>query len=322
MAFSYPQNDVYNPSIPFVGHIDGGVQVGKVIYIEGHIPHHSQSFSINMQCGNQINPRSDCALHFNPRLNQGCIVRNSYTGHSWGREERSGGTGGMRAGQPFNVMILCEQNEWMIAVNGSHFCKFGHRLSKQHVKNITVEGDVQVNVIRFQAGGGMQPPPPPHGHGHHHHHGHHPPGPPPSFGPQPIYNPPCPYTGHIPGGFHPGKSISISGMPHHGAARFTVNLESHHSHTIPLHMDIRFHDGNVIVCNSKRHDSWENEERHYSLPFGPGIQFDMVLRCDHGSYSVFCNGQNLLTFNHRFPPHEVAKLAIKGEANIHSITFL
>jgi len=320
MAFSYPQNEVHNPSIPFIGNINGGVQVGKMIFVEGFVPHHSQSFSINMQCGNQIDPRSDCALHFNPRPSQGCVVRNSYTGYNWGSEEKGGGTGGMRPGHPFSVMILCEDQEWMVAVNGQHFCKFSHRLNKRHVNTLTVEGDVKVNVIRFQAQGMPGPPPPSHGgHPGHGHHGHHPP--PPSFGPQPIYNPQMPYHGHIPGGFHPGKSISISGMPRHGAERFTVNLEHDHS-TIPMHMDIRFHEGNVVVCNSKRHGNWENEERSYNLPFGPGVQFDMVIRCEHNNYSIFCNGQNLKTFNHRFPPHEVKALSVKGEANVHSITFL
>ena len=39
-----------------------------------------------------------------------------------------------------------------IAINGSHFCEYRHRIPKDIVRQLTVEGDVQLSQIRFQGG--------------------------------------------------------------------------------------------------------------------------------------------------------------------------
>jgi len=174
-------------------------------------------------------------------------------------------------GQPFEVMILIEEQHYKIAINGSHFCEYRHRIPKDTVRQLTVEGDVQLSQIRFQGGSypaghmGHQP----HGHhGHHHHHHGHPPGhmhhppppvvPPPMpsspYAPVPIYNPPMPVNLNIPGGMQPGKMIRISGQSGYNPSRFNVNLVNgrgfHSNADIGMHCDVRFNYGdnrNVVV---------------------------------------------------------------------------
>lgn len=76
------------------------------------------SFSVNLQTGPNINPRSNTALHFNPRLNDNCVVRNSYQHHSWGGEER-GGYQPFQRGMPFEITILCQHHHYKV-VNSIH----------------------------------------------------------------------------------------------------------------------------------------------------------------------------------------------------------
>nr|ADU60337.1 tandem-repeat galectin [Pinctada fucata] len=344
---AYNASTVVNPPIPYVGGIPGGLKVGTQIIINATLPYHENQFSINLQCGPNLNPKSNTALHFNPRPNEGCIVRNSLQHHSWGAEERHGGCP-INKGQPFEIIILCQMNHYKVSVNGRHFCDFRHRIDRNHVNTLTVEGGVQVNSIRFDGHGG-------HHHGHHgHHHGHgvggfignvvggaikaamgppsypagqvHPP--PPSGGApgQPMYNPPVPLTTQIPGGFYPGRMIFISGVPNFNASRFTINLQCgpYEGSDIALHCDMRLRVGgdmNVIVRNSCQGGGWGAEERHSPyFPFMPNANFDMIIMAEGNQFKIAVNNQHLLEFYHRLQPlTRIDTLLVKGDLRLTQV---
>ena len=71
------------------------------------------SFSINLCYGPKLAP--NCALHFNPRFNQGCIVRNAMQGGSWGAEERGGGMPLIK-GQLFEIIIMATPSSYQVCV--------------------------------------------------------------------------------------------------------------------------------------------------------------------------------------------------------------
>jgi len=223
----------YNPEIPYLGLIPGGIRHGTMIRINGNTPYGGTRFTINLQTGAATRPRDDTALHLSFRPTEPVIVRNHWENKVWGHEERFGGCP-IYPGQPFEILILVESSAYKIAINGAHFCHFNHRVSTHRVLFLAVEGDITVTSITTSSDMPSAPPvpvPPPmpvhpvhpirpyqphitypgHGphyphyasHPHHPHHLHNPPHvpgyipgppPPPPYTPSP-YTPGAPYPG-------------------------------------------------------------------------------------------------------------------------------
>ncbi|XP_025103610.1 galectin-4-like isoform X2 [Pomacea canaliculata] len=140
--------------IPYSGGIPGGVHDGLEIQIQGTVPHHArEGFSINLCQGGRKEPNT--TLHFNPRLNQNCVVLNHMQNGAWGSEERRNLP--FQKGAAFDLHIKVKPQVLKIKINGSHFTDFGHRMPKETAQFLLIEGEVAVSFIRFS---GRQ------GHGH------------------------------------------------------------------------------------------------------------------------------------------------------------
>ncbi|XP_037274888.2 uncharacterized protein LOC119167502 isoform X1 [Rhipicephalus microplus] len=142
---------IYNPPLPYVGPIPGGVlSVGTLIRIQG-TPHHSaRCFAINLQCGPNVHPRDDIALHLSPVFSPPPrIVRNSIQAQQWGPEESHGDPFPLIAGQSFEILILVE-HEYKIAINGKHYTEFRHRIPIQRVTHLTMDGDTTISLVQFE----------------------------------------------------------------------------------------------------------------------------------------------------------------------------
>lgn len=147
---------ISNPMVPYVGPIMGGVQPGKVIYIDGHVPLHANRFAVNIQCGPHTSPRDDVAFHINVDFLQNKLVRNSILQMNWGREE-SHGYLPLARGQPFSMAILCDAADFKLAINGNHFTEMSHRMPLHRVTHLAIDGDVIITQIQYFGGSGVPP---------------------------------------------------------------------------------------------------------------------------------------------------------------------
>ncbi|KAE8585818.1 hypothetical protein XENTR_v10021464 [Xenopus tropicalis] len=137
---------VYNPPVPYYGSIQGGMSPRKTVIIRGFIPEGAERFHINFKAGSS----NDVALHFNPRLTENVVVRNSRLGGSWGQEERNLSYNPFRPGQYFDISIRCGMDRFTVFVNGQHFCDFAHRYSMfQMLDRIEVEGNVVLSLVQI-----------------------------------------------------------------------------------------------------------------------------------------------------------------------------
>ncbi|XP_064622314.1 galectin-4-like [Lineus longissimus] len=427
--------EIANPHMPYSGPVRGPLIHGSMIFIRGHIQQGCSRMVINLEAAN-----GDIVLHINPRFNDGAIVRNTCQGN-WGGEERSGGMPLQQGGQ-FECIILVQEGHYKIAFNGQHFTDYHHRMAKESVTLLKVDGDLRLNNITFQgvpqpppymgapdpyarmckmpepspgvpgfpyamgkvappenppqygvpsygtpAGqvpqpGGYAPPPsggyappscpsggyaPPSKGGYAPPSGGYappscpsggyappskggyappsevgntppskggyappsqPPYQPPGYGPAPvpgkpgpggppIYNPPVPFLGNLSGGMHAGRDVHISGIPNHGAQRFTVNFQCGQAgRNIPFHFDVRLNE-RCIVGNSMQKNAWGSEIRVHNVPFRPGQNFDLRIRCGPKKYKAFVANQLLMEFPHRILPTEKAVLLnITGDVRL------
>ncbi|XP_053675137.1 galectin-4-like [Anopheles nili] len=138
------QLPVYNPPSPFLGHLPTGLGLYRKITIRGRMTH--DMFNINLQCGPNVDPRDDVALHISIRPREGLIVRNTYQHRSWAIEERFGGCSVQKRSY-FDISITVKPDCYGIAVNGCHFCDFKHRLPFASVRFVHTGVGAQVDAI-------------------------------------------------------------------------------------------------------------------------------------------------------------------------------
>ncbi|XP_013408586.1 galectin-4 [Lingula anatina] len=149
----YPPQPVYNPRVPYSQHIPGGMYPGRMIFISGTPNMNPSRFHINLQCGQHSG--CDIALHFDVRFSYGSnynvVVRNSQQGGGWQNEERSHPYFPFAAGANFDVVILCEQQCFKVAVNNQHFIEFAHRIQPPTLADtLAIDGDVRITSVRVQ----------------------------------------------------------------------------------------------------------------------------------------------------------------------------
>ncbi|KAM5308397.1 galectin-9-like isoform 1-T1 [Glossophaga mutica] len=290
-----------NPIVPFTGSIQGGLQEGLQITVNGTVHQfHAARFAVNFQT---VFSDEDIAFHFNPRFEDGgYVVCNTKQNGSWGTEERKMEMP-FEKGNPFEVRFLVQSMGFQVSVNGNFFTRYSHRVPFHKVKFISVTGDVRLTNISFQntriilvqpAFPGMQFsqtacfPPKPKGRK------------PKNTGIPPTSTPtyPIPYFTTIPGGMYPSKSITVSGTVLPSAQRMHISL--HCGSDIAFHLNPHF-DQNIVVRNTQINGSWGPEERGLprAMPFSRGQGFLVWILCEDTGFKVAVNGQHLFNYNHR-----------------------
>ncbi|KAM9798300.1 galectin-8-like [Neosynchiropus ocellatus] len=123
--------------VPFRAELPGGLRAGRSITIRGRTTDDAQS--------------ADIALHLNPRLNKQVFVRNSFLSECWGPEETQLDSFPFRAGEYFEMIVLCEQQQFRVAVNGSHQFCYKHRVQDlTRVALLEITSDLTLEEVRLQ----------------------------------------------------------------------------------------------------------------------------------------------------------------------------
>ncbi|XP_058803209.1 galectin-4-like isoform X2 [Phymastichus coffea] len=265
------------------------------------------------------NPQN-VALHFNPRLDRGYVVRNSKLKGCWQEEETCSPLASrgyiFRRGRFFQLTIFCTQNEFQVAIDGEHFCAFAYRLPLEDVAGFELNDHVEQAKVR-QDSADVYPEPRA--------------GQPDRAlrlvdGAALNSNLELPALVDLPNGLGIGARLTIKGrlklLPH----SFYVNLQrgkTIYPHPeIALHLNPRYHYGNApscLVMNCWSDGSWQKEERHHGQSWTPGREFLLTVRCEHEAYVIWLNDRMIAEFRHRLQPSLVDTVHVAGDLVLYEM---
>ena len=113
--------------------------------------------SFNLVCYSAMNSKqknstetNDLAFHFNPRLRENIIVRNTYQNGQWGDEERGGGSP-LRSGSDFTLKIICEQRGYRVLINNNPFTFYSHRITPQNITHLRLKGQMTLYSVLYKS---------------------------------------------------------------------------------------------------------------------------------------------------------------------------
>lgn len=90
------------------------------------------------------------AFHFNPRLRENVVVRNTYQNNQWGDEERAGGSP-VKAGSDFTLKITCEAKGYSTQINGVDYIFYAHRIPPQNVTHLRIKGLMTLRSVVYKS---------------------------------------------------------------------------------------------------------------------------------------------------------------------------
>ncbi|XP_049643435.1 galectin-4-like [Suncus etruscus] len=136
---------VYNPPVPFVVNLQGGLTPNRTFVIKGFINLSADRFAINFRLG----ATGDIALHISPHIQEGVVVRNSFLNGKWGAEEKDTSFNPFGPGKSFDLSIHTSSSGFQVFSNGQYMFDFQNRISSLNLINmLEIMGDVLLSYVQ------------------------------------------------------------------------------------------------------------------------------------------------------------------------------
>ncbi|XP_074862204.1 galectin-12 isoform X1 [Carettochelys insculpta] len=269
------QPPVFHPVLPYITTIFSGLTQGKMVLMQGVVLAEAERFQVDFQCGCSLMPRSDIAVHFNPRFrSRPHVICNTLQDGRW-LEETKFPQLPLQKGEAFQLLFLFGQEEVQVSVNGQHFLQYCYRLPLARVDTLSVSGDITVKSIAFLATNPFDA----------------------SRAEYPVAHPmqlnssklAVPYSHPLPQGLAPRDTITVRGLVGPVPDGFSLSLREDPSH-VPLRLSACFR-ARALVWSSYPDEApgrAGNLTDHF--PFHPQRYFELLLVCEEGSFKLALNG--------------------------------
>lgn len=149
--------DLSGKEIPYTIDLHGCCRPGTEITLNGCISDDAERIAINFEMlptykqkhKSFIELKNVC-LHFNPRFNENCVVRNSMSDGNWVEEERFGDFP-FRKGSEFVTKFSITPSEFVIHVNEKKFVTFRHRFAPETITALSLQGNLQPFKLKIES---------------------------------------------------------------------------------------------------------------------------------------------------------------------------
>ncbi|CAH2312471.1 galectin-2 [Pelobates cultripes] len=116
-----------------------------------------------------------------------------------------------------------------------------------------------------------------------------------------------------------GESLKIKGQLPGDARSFSFNI-GRNSSDVGLHFNPRLSE-NTIVCNSKRSNNWESEQRSGHMCFTPGSDVKISVKLNGDKFEVKLPDGHEITFPNRHGYDKLTYLSVKGDFKVTSFKY-
>ncbi|XP_033831646.1 galectin-related protein-like [Periophthalmus magnuspinnatus] len=138
-----------NLSVPFRGHISGGLRPGKRLQLVGMIDPKPDRFYVALTCGiGSERPPEDVAIELCVRFKDRQVQRRACVGGVWGSSQSDAPFFPFIRGQPFRLEIHCEQSRLRFFVDGEKLFDFSHKITcLNQIDTLWVRGSVALTKL-------------------------------------------------------------------------------------------------------------------------------------------------------------------------------
>ncbi|XP_049643436.1 galectin-4-like [Suncus etruscus] len=131
--------------VPYVVNLQGDLTPNRTFIIKGFINLSAYRFAINFS----VKATGDIALHINPHIQEGVVVRNSFLNGKWGPEEKNISYNPFGPGKSFDLSICVDSYGFHVFASGQYCFDFQHRMQSFHMINLLeITGDVYLSYVQ------------------------------------------------------------------------------------------------------------------------------------------------------------------------------
>ncbi|CAH1791780.1 unnamed protein product [Owenia fusiformis] len=260
--------------------IDDQFLPGSGVRVRGQVMQGAQRFEINF-C-NSLDGGDDRPFHFNPRMEDKKVVRNSQIDGGWGDEERDTDEFPFKEGDFFEVTIVasddCFKCFW-----GDERVNYSHRIPIENIHNLMIDGNVALTSVEYLVPHLMQ-----------------------------VVD--IPAVVPIPHGMSEGKCAVIRGFVPDEIDRFHINLQNDpEGNEVGYHFNPRYEDKEVVQNSCL--GGWQEEERSKRpRALKQGRPFEVRIMAWDDKFTVYVNGEYFSSYSYRCPLEDIKFLAVDGNA--------
>ncbi|XP_064201782.1 galectin-2-like isoform X10 [Anguilla rostrata] len=120
----------------------------------------------------------------------------------------------------------------------------------------------------------------------------------------------------------PGTELRVSGVTHQDVIRFSINVGNSREN-IALHFNPRFDTGcGVIVLNSMKNGSWQDEVKGGNFPFQRGQEFKVTITFADDKFYINLRDGHVLQFPNRLAGKKYDYVWTEGEVTINGVNVI